>query len=373
VEHFLEVLKILDGAVNADRGKVIRYAELLAEKLAASGDAKSAAGIRRTILKGKGTGLEPARLSPMVPVDGESRFALADEQYFARGDARIVLDLQGSTRTAEFIRHVRGSDKLLANGIGIAPSLLIYGPPGCGKSQLARYIASELGMPMLTARTDTLISSYLGSTAKNLRSLFEHAMGRPCVLFLDEFDAVAKLRDDQHELGELKRVVVSLLQNIDALDNKTILLAATNHEHLLDPAIWRRFAFRVQMALPTLASRTSLLQEFLGKHAPEKLELEHLALATDQMSGSDLRQLCEEARRSAILDGLPVVPDLDLLGRLARCRIVDLDSLPLPDRIRAVRQLSPKLFTVRRISELLAVSTGKVSTVLRTGEANEEG
>lgn len=373
MDHFLEVLKILDGAVNADRGKVVRYAEQLADKLAAAGDAKSAAGIRRAILNGKGAGLEAARLTPMVPVDSESRFALADEHRYARGDIQVVLESQAKARTNEFIRHVRGSDKLIASGIGIAPSLLIYGPPGCGKSQLARHIASELDMPMLTARTDTLISSYLGSTAKNLRALFEHAMGRPCVLFLDEFDAVAKLRDDQHELGELKRVVVSLLQNIDALDNKTVLLAATNHEHLLDPAIWRRFAFRIQMGLPDLDARAALLTTFLGKQVPPKLDVAQTAAAMEGMSGSDLRDLCEEARRSAILDGHPTVSESDLLMRLARSRIGGLESKSLAAQIRSVRKLSPKLFTVRRISELLDVSVGKVSALLRTGGADEEG
>src|SRR4029077_10470965 len=108
------------------------------------------------------------------------------------------------------------------------PSLLIYGPPGCGKTQLARHVAEELHLPLLTARVDTIVSSYLGNTSKNIRSLFEHAMARPCVLFLDEFDAIAKLRDDQHELGELKRVVISLLQNIDALDSSITLIPATD-------------------------------------------------------------------------------------------------------------------------------------------------
>lgn len=358
--------------MNADREKVIRYAEQLAHKLAAAGDAKSAAGIRRTILNGKGAGLGAARLSPMVPVDSESRFALADEKRYERGDVAVVLDAEASARTNDFVRHVRGSDKLLANGIGIAPSLLIYGPPGCGKSQLARYIASELNMPVLTARMDTLISSYLGSTAKNLRALFEHAMGRPCVLFLDEFDAVAKLRDDQHELGELKRVVVSLLQNIDALDNKTVLLGATNHEHLLDPAIWRRFAFRIQMGLPGLEARRELLKAFLGEQAPTKLDIALVASATEGMSGSDLRGLCEEARRNAILDEHSIVPEGDFLLRLARSRIVGLDSKLPVDQIRSLRNLSPKLFTVRRISELLDVSVGKVSTLLRSGGEDEE-
>ncbi len=368
MQHLLEVLKILDGAVNADRTKVVRYAELLADKLQAEGDVKSAQGVRRAITQGKALGLQTARVHSAIPVDGESRFALADEDHYAAADVNVVLDAATRARVDEFIRHVRGSDQLLASGVGIAPSLLVYGPPGCGKSELAKFIAAQLGLPLLTARTDTLISSFLGSTAKNLRSLFEHAMGRPCVLFLDEFDAVAKLRDDQHELGELKRVVVSLLQNIDALDNKTILISATNHEHLLDRAIWRRFAFRINLGLPTKESREALLSAFLGAHAPRGLAIEQLGTASEGMTGSDLRQLCEEARRGAILDGVSSIDDTSFLQRLARVRLPELDKQPMAARLAAVRALSPKLFTVRRMSEMFDVSTGKISTLLRTRE-----
>lgn len=370
MEHFLEVLKILDGAVNADRKKVLAYAEQLAAKLEAKGDAKAAEGVRRTIRGGKTRELAASRVLPGLPVDSESRLDLADERVVARGDVHIILDEQTRRRVDEFVDHVRASDELIANGVGIAPSLLIYGPPGCGKTELAKHVAAELQLPLLTARTDTLVSSYLGSTSKNLRMLFEHAMGRPCVLFLDEADAVAKLRDDQHELGELKRVVVSLLQNIDALDNKTVLLAATNHEHLLDRALWRRFAFHLRIDLPGPEACAALFTEFLGKAAPANLDLDQVAVAAAGMSGAEIRHVCEDARRAAVLARVPKVPEADLLLRLARTRVEGLDSLPLRERLASARNLSPKVFTVRRLAEMFEVSTGKVSGLLRDrGEA----
>ena len=103
------------------------------------------------------------------------------------------------------------------------------------------------------ARLDTLISSLLGNTAKNIHKIFEYAKKQPCVLFLDEFDAIAKARDDQHELGELKRVVNSLLQNMDEYCQNGILVAATNHHELLDSAIWRRFQTVIEMPKPELS------------------------------------------------------------------------------------------------------------------------
>jgi SpoVK/Ycf46/Vps4 family AAA+-type ATPase len=336
----------------------------LASKLEAAGDARSAQGIRKTLQKGKSRDVSVAHLTPAVPVDSESRLGLADEQTYRRGEVRLFLDASSQLRVNEFLRFVRGSTELIEGGVGVASSLLAYGPPGCGKTELAKYLAAELELPLLTARTDTLISSYLGSTAKNLRLLFEHAMARPCVLFLDEFDAVAKLRDDQHELGELKRVVVSLLQNIDALDPHTVLIAATNHQHLLDLAIWRRFAFRLEIGLPNPETRQAMFGEFLGTHASPDLGLEMLAGASEGMSGAAIRQLCEDSRRHAILSRQAKVTPNEFLIRFAHSRVVGLDAMSLSERLRAVRHVSSKLFTVRRLSAMFAVSIGKVSTLL---------
>lgn len=365
MNHLLEVLKILDGAVNADRTKVANYAEQLAIKLEAEGDTRSAERIRSTVRGGRMTELSSARLTPSIPVDGESRLALADERLFKSDDISVFLNDITQTQVRDFVRYVGASDRLIASGVGIAPSLLVHGPPGTGKTELAKLISAQLGIPLLTARMDALVSSYLGSTSKNLRQLFEHAMGRPCVLFLDEFDAVAKLRDDQHELGELKRVVVTLLQNLDALDNKTVVLAATNHSHLLDAAIWRRFAFRIQLGLPEAEIRAQMFEHFLVNHRPRKLAVRSLAVAAEGLSGADIRGLCEDARREAILSGHEHVSESGLLIRIARIRVPGIDSMPLRDRLNSTRSLNPKLFTVRRLSDLFNVSTGKVSMLLR--------
>jgi AAA+ superfamily predicted ATPase len=140
----------------------------------------------------------------------------------------------------------------------------MYGPPGTGKSRLARHIAQELGLDLYVARLDGLISSFLGSTAKNIRALFDFAAKTPCVLFLDEFDAIAKLRSDNQELGELKRVVNSFIQNLDTLGSQSIVVAATNHQELLDSAIWRRFSYRLALDFPIAELRRTMWTAFIG-------------------------------------------------------------------------------------------------------------
>ena len=367
MKHLLEMLKIIEGGLSSDRAKVLAYGDQLAAKLASEGEARAAEALRRVLSASTPRHASAAGVAPSLPVDGESRMPLADVVFVKRGDAPVILPRGTSAEVAEFLSHIRCSDLLLAGGVSLSPSMLMFGPPGCGKTQLAKHIASELELPLVTARADSLISSYLGSTAKNLRLLFEHARNRPCVLFLDEFDSVAKLRDDRHELGELKRVVVSLLQNLDALDNSTIVIAATNHEHLLDTAIWRRFGYRLRVTLPDTEARRQLAELFLADQRPEDAPLELIAEITDGLSGADLRAICEDARRIALLGRRERVDGAELLRRIAKYRVPSLHALPVPEQLRRVRALDPKLYTIRRLSEMFGVSTVKVSNLLREG------
>lgn len=367
MQHFLEILKIIDGALSTDRSKVMSYANALADKLEAEGEGKSAEKIRRVLIQKGVNGLSTASFSSSqrLPVDSESRFALADEHNFAVDLVEVFLNQRAQNVVEEFLSYIKQAETLLSAGIEIAPSLLLYGPPGCGKSELAKYIASQLQLPLLTARADSLVSSYLGSTSKNLRLLFEHASGRPCVLFLDEFDAVAKVRDDQHELGELKRVVVSLLQNIDALDKNTILIAATNHEHLLDPAVWRRFAYKVHITLPDEDARRGLIQRFLGDFGDPK-EVKKYVQLSEGLSGADLKQIIDDAKRFAVLNGQKVVRTPDLLLRIALTKLGDKNwSEDLEEQIRSIRNLDPKVFTVRVLSEISGRSNGSISKLIK--------
>ncbi len=371
MDYLLEISRIIDGAVKGDRPKVMAYVDQLARKLREAGDTAAADRLVQTADQTKGSEVATAipASSPRLPVDHESRLSLADETWIDPQDVNVVLDAPVEQRVYQFIRYVRHADRLLASRVGIAPTMLVYGPPGIGKTVLARYVAAELRMPLITARSDSLISSFLGSTAKNVRMLFDHARSRPCVLFLDELDSVAKLRDDQHELGELKRVVVSLLQNIDALDNETVVIGATNHDHLLDPAVWRRFTYKLELGLPGFDARRRLFHLFLADHAPPDNEVEDFVSLADGMTGADIRQVCENAIRESILADRSAVAVADVLRGIVGVQLgnnADFSS-PDPDQVNAVHNLNPKLFTLKKLAALFDSSEPTISRRLNPG------
>lgn len=249
--YYSEIGRIIEAGLERDRDKVASFAYLLAKKMAADGEEKGSKRIEDILERRNGNKAVTDSLVAPPPVDQESRMHIVEIEYRPVVND-LILSKAVEAKLMDFMETVRNKDKMAQIGLEFNMSLLLYGYPGCGKTSAAKYIAAQLGLPLVVARLDTLISSLLGNTAKNIHKIFEYAKKQPCVLFLDEFDAIAKARDDEHELGELKRVVNSLLQNMDEYCQNGILVAATNHHELLDSAIWRRFQTVIEMPKPEL-------------------------------------------------------------------------------------------------------------------------
>lgn len=201
----------------------------------------------------------------------------------------VALPKKTKEALLQIIDEQKKSDELLSKGITSTNRVLFCGPPGCGKTLTANAIAGEIDIPVAYVKLDGLVSSYLGQTGTNIRKIFEFVRNKRIMLFLDEFDAIAKKRDDAHELGELKRVVTTLLQNMDAMPANVFLVAATNHHHLLDSAIWRRFDTSVLLELPTPNQREEIIKRFLNETLSDyKVEIKTIVIITEGMSGAQV-------------------------------------------------------------------------------------
>jgi SpoVK/Ycf46/Vps4 family AAA+-type ATPase len=202
----------------------------------------------------------------------------------------------------QIINEQKKAEDLLARGVIPTNRLLFCGPPGCGKTLTANVLAGEIGIPIAYVKLDGLVSSYLGQTGTNIRKIFEFVKNKRIMLFLDEFDAIAKKRDDTHELGELKRVVTTLLQNMDAMPANVFLVAATNHHHLLDPAIWRRFNMSILLELPNDKQREMIINRFLQETlANYKVNIKTLIVLTKNMSGAQICNFLQFLARFCIM------------------------------------------------------------------------
>ncbi len=370
MDHWPEVLRIVDGALKLNSEQVTSYARLLSQKLHSDGNEEIASRID-AMLVGAPTSraVRSASLKPtgQLPLDQDSRLPVADVYLPASDDSEVVLNKDADRQVERFIRYYREASRLTEANLNLPHTILLYGPPGCGKTLLARHIARALELPLFQARLDSLISSFLGSTAKNIRHLFEYARERPCVLFLDEFDAIAKVRDDVHELGELKRVVNSLLQNIDSFGPEGVLMAATNHEHMLDPAVWRRFTFAVQLELPDSESRRRLIEVFLRKVRLGARHSRALITLFSGLSGASIEVICTQALREAFLEG-QAVPALKHFGEAYFSHVAPhLDTVvPLRDRAGYLMSLRIPLSDAV-IAELLGCSRQFVNHLHREG------
>jgi hypothetical protein len=242
-----------------------------------------------------------------LPVDGDSRLALI--RVF---DDRAGLPppiLPGSVHDAigAIIRERKERQRLAARGISPTRSAILVGPPGVGKTLSARWIASALGKPLWVLDLTAVMSSLLGKTGNNLRAALDHAKQHAAVLLLDEIDAIAKRRSDESDIGELKRLVTVMLQEVDQWPDTGLLLAATNHPELVDPALWRRFDLVLKFDAPDATAIATAIQRFLGDDLPLFASwIDVLAAGLQGQSLSDVERSINALRRGHALQTAPL-------------------------------------------------------------------
>ncbi len=320
MDHFEIILSLCRTAVGDDADRARFQVERLRDALREN-DKRQAEKLTRLLSREERKqsvapmALSRMRASSIAMLPGETltrNTPIPSDKETATPLARIIHPEEATEDEPIFVEALRDAISDLIDewsrirelaALGVLPNLrcLLYGAPGVGKTMLAQYIGGQLGLPIVEARLDGLVSSFLGTTARNIGTLFDFANRYRCILFLDEFDAVAKARDDAQEVGEIKRLVNTLLQSLDARGNRGFTLAATNHEHLLDSAVWRRFDGRIEIGLPDREARCTLLHRFLQPLKLAQDEINMLIWLTDGMSGADLKTLVAGGKRFLVL------------------------------------------------------------------------
>ena len=286
-------------------------------KAGASGDATRARTVTEAIIaeeRAKRHNVLAERLAEAMHVNGASP---ATVKFAGHGQRHreFLLELTPRRRIEELILSDlarRACDELIeeqhraallrAHSLEPRHRVLLVGPPGNGKTSLAEAIAEALAVPFFVVRYEAMIGSFLGETATRLKRVFDYASTTPCVLFFDEFDAVGKERGDVHETGEIKRVVTSLLMQVDDLPSYTVIVAATNHAELLDRAAWRRFQVRLLLNPPTRGDLTTYIARFAANlDEPLGRTPDTIAKTLGAISYAEAEEFCRDVRRRSTL------------------------------------------------------------------------
>lgn len=285
-----------------------------------------------------------------LPLDGDSRLPLIRVLETPTLEAEPIYDERTWTALRQVVRERAEGERLAEAGVDPTRTVLFTGPPGVGKTLAAKWIARELGRPLAILDLSAVMSSFLGRTGANLRAVLDFARDHDCILLLDELDAVAKRRDDTSEIGELKRLVTVLLQEIDEWPPSGLLLAATNHADLLDPAVWRRFEVLIEFPLPAAEGLEALLRNRL-ELGPDSPWPSVLSRALAGSSFSDAFQAANQALRVAALEGDGIASGLERVLQNV------VTSLPRAQRQELAVSLAEEgLVSQRQASEITGVS-----------------
>lgn len=315
-EQSADVRLFVARLVRKYRSEAPELAEQLSMFLGSKNARSTAAPLRKAVQ-------EPDSARQPLPVDDESRLSLLKAFKDSPDRDPPLLSAELEESLGQLIQERRQADRLTSMGLLPTRSAIFVGQPGVGKTLTARWLASQLGVELYVLDLTAVMSSLLGRSGNNLRAALDFAKRAPCVLLLDEIDAIAKRRSDDADVGELKRLVTVILQEVEEWPPTGLLLAATNHPKLIDPALWRRFDLVVEFKLPELPAVKAAVKRFLGPDiALFGRWLDILAFAFSGESFSDIERDIQRFRRAVALG---TASDADLIEEFIRSRALSLD------------------------------------------------
>lgn len=300
-------------------------------------------------------------MSPL-PVDRETRYSLVKLSEPIE-ILEPVLDEYVLRQLYDFLKEREMLTKFLDEDIVPPNSILLNGAPGVGKTYIARWISYKLNLPLATLDLASSVSSFLGRSGQNIRSIFEYAINQNAVLFLDELDSIAKRRDDASDLGELKRLVNVLLKELESCPSTCVVIGATNHPELLDKAIWRRFDRSLTIPMPEENERMQLFKRHLGKLTQvfKETTLEFLSSNSKNINAADICKMCEHIKRQTLIYS---DQSIDLLALSELFKVSQLNTRE--EKISICKKLKKEYTNLsqREISQITQIPLTSVSRYL---------
>lgn len=234
-------------------------------------------------------------------------------------DARLedmILPDELRHRLKRVLNEQRQQAKLLSHGLSPRSKLLLVGPPGSGKTMTARALAGELNLPLFTILLHGLMTKFMGETAAKLKLIFDAIRENRGVYLFDEFDAIGGQRNLANDVGEIRRVLNSFLHFLEEAEPKSLIVAATNHPDLLDPALFRRFDDVVEYALPTPELARHTFQTRLQGLKTDGVDWSRAVAAAEGLSYAEISKACEDAAKEAVLSDTHLIRTEHLLQAL---------------------------------------------------------
>jgi SpoVK/Ycf46/Vps4 family AAA+-type ATPase len=353
----------------ASRRHDTEYLMLFRRRLSSINKEHPDLGVRLSHILASAGGVGAARRFNTIdelPKDTDSGLSLLFREEIPTNIPLPILTKQTLSIVLKFVRERKHAHTLRQAGIPAPSSLALVGPPGTGKTSLARWIASELELPFLTLNIAGIVASFLGQTGQNIKKALDRAKIEPSVLLLDEFDSLGYKRGDDQDVGEMKRVVTVLLQEIENWPEESVIIAATNMPEHIDLAFKRRFSRWIEIPIPDTETRIEILKKYFGPHNKNSKHLALAATALQGASGADLQEFVRKVRASEIVEGLTPKEALfqelesELTGRKWE------SSQDIKSFLEAAHSTDKRYFTLRKLGEIVGKSHTTVSRIINS-------
>jgi len=315
------LLALLRSHISGDEEQFLSVALQVAAHEARQGHGKLAVQLRELVDDARSRksviGKKPV---PLAQPKGDLA-SLLSVSYSDTRLSSMVLPAELEQRLKRIVVEQRQQHRLHEHGLSPRRKILLIGPPGSGKTMTAAALAGELSLPLFTVLFEALITRFMGETASKLRLVFEAMASTRGVYFFDEFDAIGARRAERNDVGEIRRVLNSFLQFLEKDDSDGLIVAATNHPELLDPALFRRFDDVIQYALPDAQIAQRILRTRLATFKTPKVDWESAAKTASGLSQAEITRAADEAAKRAVLDDRSEVTDGDLGKAIAERKL----------------------------------------------------